>query len=250
MNSILLLILFLLMFFVGGRRGIRSFFSICLNFLVLLETFYFIALGFNAIIVALINCFLISYIILFFINGDNVKTRSSIKAVFIVLIFLVSMIFLITFFSRIGGFGYESFEEINMYSYDVAIDFSKISVALILIGVIGATVDTSIAISSALYEVYLNNTHLSRKELFNSGINIGKDILGTTVNTLLFAFFSEFLTLLIWFKMSDYSFLDIINAKTFAAEFIKIMFSAIGCISIIPITSYISSKNIKKLPKV
>ena len=149
--------------------------------------------------------------------------------------------------SRISGFGYESYEEINMFSYNVGIDFSGIAISIILISLIGATTDSSIAISSALYEVYENNKYLSKKELFLSGIRIGKDILCTTTNTLLFAFLSEFMTLVIWFSKGGYSFLDIINNKTFAQEFIRILFSAIGCVLVIPITSYITTKSIVKL---
>ena len=133
-----------------------------------------------------------------------------------------------------------------MFSYDIGVDFNRISIALIIIGLIGATIDSSMAISSALYEVKENNKHLKQKELYRSGINIGKDILGTTMCTLLFAFIGEFMTLLIWFKKGNYSLGDIINAKTFAAEFIKILFSAIGCILVIPITSYITSRELDK----
>ena len=77
-------------------------------------------------------------------------------------------------------------------------------------------------------------------------MNIGKDILCTTTNTLMFAFLGDFMTLLIWFYKGNYSFLDIINAKTFAAELIRILFSAIGCIIVIPITAYITTNSLSK----
>ena len=247
MNKILLIILFLLMLYIDRKRGIKLFISLCLNFLILMIIFYLSALGLNPIIISLLGCFLISYIVLYFVNGENIKTKSSMKSVIILLIFLAFFIFIMTKLSRIAGFGYESFEEINMFSYDVGIDFTDISIAIILLSLIGATIDSSIAISSALFEVYENNKYLSNKELFNSGINIGKDILCTTANTLFFAFLGDFMTLVIWFNKLNYSFSEIINAKTFASEFIKIIFSGIGCVMIIPITSFITVKNIEKL---
>ena len=136
-----------------------------------------------------------------------------------------------------------------MFSYDVKIDFTDIAIAMILISLIGATVDSSIAISSALYEVHENNRELTRKELFISGMNIGKDILCTTTNTLMFAFLGDFMTLLIWFQNCDYTFLQAVNAKTFAAQIIRILFSAIGCIIVIPITAYITAGALKKTEK-
>lgn len=246
MNSILTLLMFILLVWIGGKRGLKLFISLVINFIILMLTFYFIALGFNPIVISLIGCLIITYIILYFVNGENIKTKASLISVIIVLLILVVSIFIVTTLTKISGFGYESYEEINMFSYDVDLNFTDVSIALILIGLIGATVDTSVAISSALYEVHQNNKNLSKKELFLSGITIGKDILGTTTNTLLFAFLGEFLTLLIWFKDVNYSLLDIINNKTFCAEFIKILFSGMGCILVIPITAIIVSNKITK----
>ena len=246
MNIILIILLFLLMIYIDIKRGIKLFLSILFNFIILMIIFYLIAIGLNPIICSLIGCFIISYIILYYVNERNVKTESSLKSVIIVLIILSFLIFFVTKISRIAGFGYESYEEINMFSYDVRIDFTNIAISMILISLIGATVDSSIAISSALYEVYDNNKNLSKKDLFLSGMNIGKDILCTTNNTLMFAFLGEFMTLLIWFYKGDYSFLEIVNTKTFVSEMIKILFSAVGCIIVIPITAYITTETLKK----
>ena len=251
MNTILIIILFLLMIYIDKKRGIKLFLSIIFNFIILMIIFYLIAIGLNPIICSLLGCFLISYIILYFVNEKNIKTISSLKSIVIVLVILSLSIYIITYLTRIAGFGYESYEEINMFSYDIRIDYTDIAISMILISLIGATVDSSIAISSALYEVYENNKKLSKKELFKSGMNIGKDILCTTSNTLMFAFLGDFMTLLIWFYRGNYSFLDVINAKTFVAELIRIFFSAIGCIIVIPITAYITTnaliKNDEKL---
>ena len=247
MNTILIIILFLLMLYIDKRRGIKLFLSLFFNFLILMILFYFISIGLNPIICSLLGCLAMSYIILFFVNGENLKTKTSFKSIIIVLIILALLIYIMTTLSRVAGFGYESFEEINMFSYDVKIDFTGIAISLVLISLIGATVDASIAISSALFEVYDNNKHLSKKELFISGMNIGKDILCTSVNTLLFAFLADFMTLVIWYYKGHYSFLDIINSKTFASEFIRIMFSISGCLLVIPITSLMTAKAITNL---
>lgn len=245
MNKILLVILFLLMLYIDKKRGIKLFVSLFINFFILVVLFYMMAIGINPIIVSVLGCLVVSVIILYFVNGKNIKTETSLKSIIIVLIILTISIFMITKLSRIAGFGYESYEEINMFSYNVKIDFSNITISLILISLIGATTDTSIAISSALYEVYDNNKYLTRKELYKSGINIGKDILCTTTNTLLFAFLGDFMTLVIWFYKGNYPLFDVVNAKVFAGEIIKILFSAIGCVIIIPITAYLMSKRLK-----
>ena len=246
MNLVLLIILLLLMIYVCGLHGVKLFLSIVVNFVILIVSFYLMVLGLNSVVIALLFSYVIARIVLYKVNGNNIKTKSSMVAILIVLVILTLSIFIISNLSRIAGFGYEEFEEINMFSYDIGINFSNISIALILIGLLGATIDSSMAISSALYEVKKNNKNLKFRDLFISGMNIGKDILGTTMSTLLFAFIGEFMTLLILYKKGNYSFGDIINSKTFAKEFIKIMFSAIGCILVIPITSYITSRRLDK----
>lgn len=245
---ILAVILLALMLYVDVQRGLKLFISLGMNFGVLIVVFYLIALGLNAIVCSLVGCFAVSCVMLFFVNGENIKTVSSLKSIAVVLVILSVLIFSVTYVSRIAGFGWESYEEINMFSYDVKTDFTDIAVSLILISLIGATVDSSIAISSALYEVHRNNRELSVKELFASGMNIGRDILCTTANTLMFAFLGDFMTLLIWFAKCGYSFGEIVNAKNFAAEMIRILFSAAGCVIVIPVTAFITARALKKQP--
>ena len=73
-----------------------------------------------------------------------------------------------------------------------------------------------------------------------SGINIGKDILGTMTNTLLFAFISGFMTLIIWYNKFNYSISDILNNKVFGSEILQILCSGIGIILTIPITAFVT----------
>lgn len=249
MNKILVLLLFFLMLYIDPKRGGKLFISLCLNFIILIFLFYLIALGLNSIIVSILGCLLISVIILYYVNGKNIKTEASFFSILIVLFLLLIGIFFLCQEARVAGFGYEAYEEINMFSYDVHINFTDIAISLVLIGLIGATTDASIAISSALFEVYENNKYLTKKELFFSGLSIGKDILCTTTNTLLFAFLGEFMTLVFWFYQGKYSFFEIVNAKTFCSEFLRILFTAIGCVLVIPVTSYIVTWKIDRLRK-
>ena len=74
-----------------------------------------------------------------------------------------------------------------------------LSNSIIIIGLIGTINDTSIAISSALYELHENNKKLKPKDLFISGMNIGKDVMGTMTNTLILAYVGGSLTLILLF---------------------------------------------------
>ena len=98
---------------------------------------------------------------------------------------------------------------------------ARIIICEILLGLLGAIIDVSMSISSSMCEIHLNNSKMTKLALFKSGISIGNDILGTMTNTLLFAYISGFMTLIIWFRLLDYSFETIINAKVFVQKFSK-----------------------------
>ncbi|BCN31284.1 YibE/F family protein [Anaeromicropila herbilytica] len=243
MIIVLLIILMLLMFLIGGDRGVVSFVTLCANFIFMLVAILLMYWGINAIAVTYICCILISLVTLFYQNGENAKTFSAFISIFIIITLLSFFAYKMGYAANLQGFSTEKQleDEMSGLSVNMNIDMIKIAFAVIMIGLIGAVLDMSIAISSSVYEVYKNNNHLTQKDLFLSGINIGSDIIGSTTNTLFFAFLAEFLMLMIRFKKEHYSFDKIINSKAFSQEMIPIIFSCIGCILIIPICSVIIS---------
>lgn len=254
MIKLLAIILIVLLYAIGGERGIITFISLCFNVLVLVFSTSLMSWGFNPLIVTFISCIVICNITLFYQNGKNAKTIASFISVVIVLLILIVLTYNMGYQAKIQGINeiIQYSDEVAGLSIDIDIDMAKIAVSMVIMGLIGAAMDTSIAVSSALYEVYRNNRHLNGKELFKSGINIGRDILGTTVNTLYFACLGESMMLFILFKSYNYSLLETINSKAFFQEFVYIIFSGISCVLIIPITSVIVSyilTNPEKLKK-
>jgi uncharacterized membrane protein len=131
-------------------------------------------------------------------------------------------------------------------STDIQLDFVKIFTVQVFVGLLGALIDVSIGISSAMNEIYKNNPKITKKAIMKSGMNIGKDVIGTMTNTLLFAFIGGFLTLVIYLSAFDYSIILLINNKSICSEIFQILCSGIGIVLIIPITTYITTKIIVK----
>lgn len=235
-------ILFILMILIGGKKGARSFIAIFFNFGVLLLTIL-IMTNPNAdpIILTLIACTVISCINLFYINEVNTKTTTAFISSIITMSILLFFIVIVTENAMIQGFGEEETEELSIFSLYIGVDFVKIGASVIIMSTIGAITDTAMAISSPMREMYNHNPLISRKDLFTFGLNIGKDILGTSTNTLFFAFFGGYMALLIWFKNLSYSVGEIVNSKIFSAEMITIFCAGMGVALIIPITSWITA---------
>ena len=111
----------------------------------------------------------------------------------------------------------------------------------ILISSLGAIMDTGMSIVSALFEVYHHQPNLTRKELFNSGIEIGKDMIGTMTNTLILAFTgSAFVSLLVLFSY-NVDVQQLMNSNYIAIEFAQGIAGTLGIVLTVPIASLIAS---------
>ncbi|MUK88271.1 YibE/F family protein [Ornithinibacillus sp. L9] len=236
------IILFLLMIMIGGKKGARSFIALFLNFSVLVLTIFFM-LDPNAdpVVITLIACAAISCISLFYINEVNIKTTTAFISSIITVIILLLFIVIVTKKAMIQGFSEEESEELSIYSLYIGVDLVKIGTSVIIMSTIGAITDIAISITSPMREIFHHNPTISRKSLFMSGLSIGKDILGTSANTLFFAFFGGYMGLLIWFKDLSYSTGAIVNSKVFSAEMITILCAGIGVALTIPISSGITA---------
>ena len=239
---ILLIILLILMTVIGGTRGVQSFFTLILNFFTLFFMLILIGAKIDPIKVTFIGAMIISFFSLFFINGFNKKTLASLVSVIIVIILVMLITYKMGINAQIQGFSNEQIDLVSFYSLYVQIDFSKIVICEILIGLLGAIIDVSISISSSMNEIYKSNSLINQHELLKSGMNIGKDILGTMTNTLFFAYISGFMTLMIYFNQLNYSLATIMNAKVFCSEVFQSLCCGIGIILIIPITAFVTSK--------
>lgn len=240
MNVLVVLaaILFILMISIGGTKGARSFLSLFFNFGVIFVTVIFMASPLvDPILLTMIACVVISCINLFYINEVNSKTVTAFISTILTIGILFFVIYIITKKVMIQGFGEEELEEIRIFSLHIGIDYIRIGASVIIMSTIGAITDVAISITSPMNEILHHNPKLTRKELFTSGLTIGKDILGSNTNTLFFAFIGGYMALLIWFKDLSYSFGEVINSKIFSAEMIMIMCAGIGIALITPISA-------------
>ncbi len=240
MNKILWLILFFLLLLVGRKRGAKTFFTFFISMILIILYIILMLFGINSIVLAFIICILVSLISLFFLNGVSSKTKSAFISVMIVQVIVFGLIYIITHRASIGAFGIESMETIGGFSLGINYNMRNVIVGMYLVSIIGTVIDTSISVATAMNEVKENNPKISEKELYKSGMNVGGDILSTTINTLYFALICTFVGFFMWHRGMMLE--EVINYKVFAKDIVQLMIAFIGSILIIPITSYVSSK--------
>lgn len=240
MTKLLFIVLFILLLLVGKSRGVKTFFTFLICMFLIVLYILLMRLGFNAIITAFIICILASIVSLFFLNGMNTKTFAAFIGVVIVQVITFILIYIINKQANVGCFAEESLDTIAGYYHSIGYNMSNVIIGVCLVSIVGTVIDTSISISSSMNEVHENNPKLKEKELYKSGMNIGGDILSTTINTLFFALVSGFIGFFMWHK--GMSFEQIINYKLFVKELVDLLIAFIGSVMIIPITAYISSR--------
>ncbi len=247
MFSILLIIFICLLVILGGDRGVISLITLACNLLVLLISIFFLSIGTNSILVCFIAFILVGYFTIIYQNGTSAKTLSAFFATLIILSLMMIIVYTIGGLANSGGLDeIKRFsDDFSGYNTNININMRNIIHSMIIIGLSGALMDVSFTLSSSLQEVASHNLELSFKELFFSGIKMGMDVMGSTINTLFFAYMGEGLLLFVFYKNYISSFVELINSKSFFQEVSSILFSCMGCVLIVPTVSLISSFMIK-----
>ena len=238
---ILAAILFALLVLINRKRGVKAFFSLFVNFTLIVLSVRLIDAGINPIFIALVFSTAAAAFILFFINGVNDKTRIAYFSVVLVLLLISLFIVFIGYQGRLTGFGLRFTDMYYIYRPNLSVNFVQVAVAVILISLTGAITDTALDISTSLHEVYRNNPHLSFEELVRSGRNMGSDILGTMVNRLFFVFIGDFLGFILVYLRYGQSFGVIINDPLFLQEISQFLIGNLGCVLVIPATILVQS---------
>ena len=227
----LALVLIILMILIGGERGAVSLMTLAGNIVILFISILLMSIGFPALLLILAAGAGVCYNSLFYQNGNNPKTRAAFLATLLVMLLLFIPIYLIIW--RSGSYGLNELqlsEDDFMYYYSTDIHINMLHVAVFV------TVFSALSVTSSVYEVWTHKNSLTAKELTSSGYQVGKEIIGTTVNTLLFAYLGGSILLFAYVQTQQYNLEIILNSK-FLFQDVAIMLSgAIACLFTVPVS--------------
>jgi uncharacterized membrane protein len=99
--------------------------------------------------------------------------------------------------AHLTGITGEASEQLIYIVSDFPINIRGIMFAGIIISSLGAVMDVGMSIASVVFEIHEKAPGLGKAELFKSGMNVGKDIMGTMANTLILAFTGASLSIMI-----------------------------------------------------
>lgn len=130
---------------------------------------------------------------------------------------------------------------------DSKLNFQGILAAGILISSLGAAMDVAISIASSAQELHQTDLNQPKRVLFMHLINIGRDIMGTMINTLILAYTGASIPLFL--LLYNESGLRLINMEIIATELTAALAGSIGLILAIPLTAISSVILLKGMKK-
>ncbi len=223
---------------VGGKRGIKAIIGLLLTIIFI----YFILIkrvfaGDNAIFWTILTSMLIIGGTFIVIGGINKKILTAAIGTLGGVISAGGIALFFNHLAKMSGACEDAIQlSINMST--ISFNFRDLLFVGIIISAIGACMDVGMSIASSLDEIKMKNPDITWKELFKSGMNIGRDVIGTMTNTLILAYVGGSLTLILLFMACNMGFTEILNKETIAEQVIAAISGSIGVVYTVPITSF------------
>jgi len=243
----LALIFALLLITFGGRQGLNS--LVALIFTASVFIFIMVPLffkGYNPVILSIIAVSITSIISFLLIGGFEKKILVAILGTISGILVAGIISFTFSKLTHLSGINLEKGKELVYVAMDYNIQIKGLMFSSILIASMGAIMDVAMSISSSMYEIYKIDSSISSNNLFNSGMNIGKDIMGTMANTLILAFMGGSLTIMLMMWGYNMSYYQLINLPFVSVEIIQGLAGSTGIVLTVPFTALMACLIYKK----
>jgi uncharacterized membrane protein len=246
---VLLSLMVIIVIFVGRLKGFASLLALIVTIALLFLIFIPATLkGYPSLPVAIVIAIISVIITLPIIAGFQLKTLAAILGAICGIIF--SSILAYTFGSVMHLAGIITNEMLTVYyASNIRIDMKGLVLSGMIIAALGAIMDVCISIASSTAEIFSANPEIDEKTAYKSVLNIGTDILGSMVNTLVLAYVGSSLALILFISIRiqpEMSFWMVLNYNLILGEIVKSAIGSIGLFISIPITALISVKIYKK----
>lgn len=232
----------------GGFIGAKSIVVIAFSMLLIFKFFIEQVLSnqYSLMLLTLIVATAIAIATQFMVSGFSKKTLAAILGTVggVVIAGLLSLVSIK--FMHLTGLDSEEAMLLKAVSLS-HIDFQGVLFAGMVFGALGAVMDVTISIASAVYEIKCVQPAISFKELVRAGMNVGRDIMGTMSNTLILAYAGSSLPLMLLIaSQKNASMVKILNLNMIVTEIARALTGSIGLICAIPLTAIITAMLLNK----
>lgn len=228
---------------VGGKTGARSLIGLAVTFLCLFSILLpGLLRGADTVLLCFIVCTFISAVCMLILSGFSFKSLAAFLGTVSGMSFAMLFAVIAQHITRISGLRAAEVEPLlQLRQTGTPIGLKGLLTAGIMIASLGAVMDVAMSIASALDEIHSVDPSRNSRELFRSGMNIGRDMVGTMTNTLILAYFGSSFVLVIYLYTLGLSFAQLSSSAYLAVEMISSLAGSIGVILSVPLTAAIGS---------
>jgi len=230
----------LLLIIFGRAKGFNAILSLGFTCAAIFAVFLpSILSGRNIYAAALSVCVYSVVVTLFILNGVNKKSLAA-AAGCLGGVFAAALLTLLTGGAlRLTGMVDREFEMLLFLPTPTGqpIDLNALIFAGLIIGASGAVMDVAVSISSALWELKRRAPELPFGALLKSGLNIGRDIMGSMTNTLVLAYIGSSLPVILLLLANSDSLADLLNREMVIVELLQAIIGAVGILLAMPLTA-------------
>ena len=240
---IILLVFLAVTVLVGGKTGAKSLLGLALTIACLLWVLLPALLrGAPTVPSTFLLCAYVAVVCFTLLGGVNRKTLcamlGTIAGTALAMLFGIGAQALL----RINGFRISDVEPLlQLRQTGSPVGLQGLLTAGILVGALGAVMDVAMSVSSAVWELKAVNPDLTGRQLWRSGMNIGKDMVGTMTNTLILAFMGGSFTLILYLYSLELPVHELLSSAYLSIEVISGVASSIGVILSVPLTAAIAA---------
>ena len=232
---------------VGGKKGAATLYALAFTFVCVICMYIpLLYVGWNGILAAILTSMTILTASIYILNGWSVKSLCAVigTTLGVAVSGLLAMVIGRSF--RLSGFNMDEVESLIYIANNSGLKVGDMLYAGVLISSLGAVMDVSVSIVAALAEVHEHSPELSAKELFASGMRVGKDMIGTMSNTLILAYTGSATGIIMYVYASDMAYLKMMSYNTIIIEILCGLCGTIGVILTVPIQTAITALVFKR----
>lgn len=238
---IIIAIFIALVIWLSGRQGVRAVISLALSISAILFVLIpALKLGYSPALVSLGIAGVILAVTLFLTHGFKPRVFVTFLGTFGAVFVTCLIAYIWVEWMRFTGFSDDSSVYLN-FATGGKIDLPGLLLGGIIIGLLGVLDDVSITQASVVQELKAANPKFGFKALYTRALRVGKDHVGSLVNTLALAYAGASLPLLLLYAYSQSSVWSILNQEVIAAEVLRIVVGSIGLILAVPLTTALAA---------
>lgn len=232
---------------VGRKKGVSAIAGLFITLVNVVFLFMPMLInGVPAILAAIIVVLLSTLYTMVVLNGFSEKSMIATISCTLCTAIAGILAYVVGNVSNISTLNTPEAENLLFITENCSFRIDNLLTAGILIAAMGAVMDTCMSLVSSLHEMKEQTPSLTGKQLWESGMNIGKDIMGTMTNTLALAFVGTSLNSVLVYYMYSMPYVSLINTDFMVVEMVKGIIGSLAVVLAIPITTLLTAYRLSK----